>query len=348
MKITIIGAGNSGLAMAAHLSNEGHEVTLWNRSYKTIEKLIKTKTIYCEGVINGYVHVNNITTDIEKALDECELVMVTTPASAHGDIAKLIAQSSRRPQYILLNPGRTFGVIRFIKKLHEIDKTYEPVVAETQTIIYTCRKIEEDKVHILSLKEGVLLSTLDNSMSKKFIDILPTCIKNYFIPAKSIIETSIGNVGMILHCAPILLNSGWTESIHSTYKYYYDGITPTISKLLEKIDIERVTVSEKLGDKVETTAEWLRRTYSVEGASLYECVQNNRAYEKIDAPKSLNHRYIFEDVPCGLVPLEYVGKLLGVNMEYTTLIIDLANALMNEDFRKDSIKFDLNEIRKYV
>lgn len=348
MRITIIGAGNSGLAMAAHLSNEGNDVTLWNRSYETIEKLVETKTIYCEGVINGYVHINNVTTDIDEALNECDLVMVTTPASAHGDIAKLIARSKRKPQYILLNPGRTFGVIRFIKKLNEIDGTYKPIVAETQTIIYTCRKIEEDKVHILSLKEGVLLSTLDNSISKRFIDVLPTCIKRYFIPAKSIIETSIGNVGMILHCAPILLNSGWTESIHSTYKYYYDGITPTISKLLEKIDAERVSVSEKLGDKVETTAEWLKRTYSVTGESLYECVQNNIAYEKIDAPKSLNHRYIFEDVPCGLVPLEYVGKLLGLDMRYTTLIIDLANALMNEDFRKENINFDLDEIKKYI
>jgi len=32
MKITVIGAGNSGLAMAAHLAMEGYSVRLWNRS----------------------------------------------------------------------------------------------------------------------------------------------------------------------------------------------------------------------------------------------------------------------------------------------------------------------------
>ena len=36
MNITVIGAGNSGLAMAAHLSLNYNCVTLWNRSRETI------------------------------------------------------------------------------------------------------------------------------------------------------------------------------------------------------------------------------------------------------------------------------------------------------------------------
>lgn len=75
------------------------------------------------------------------------------------------------------------------------------------------------------------------------------------------------------------------------------------------------------------------RTYHVTGSNLYECIQNNEAYKTIDAPGSLKHRYIFEDVPCGLVPLESIGLKLGLNMGYTTLIIDLASKLLNFDFR---------------
>lgn len=148
------------------------------------------------------------------------------------------------------------------------------------------------------------------------------------------IQTSIGNIGMILHCAPLLLNAGWTESLSNTYKYYYDGITPTIGELIEKIDMERVEISVKMGYRVESAKEWLTRTYHVIGQNIYECIQNNKAYKNIEAPSSLYHRYIFEDIPCGLVPLEAIGKKLGVNMEYTTLIIDLASKLMGVDFRK--------------
>jgi opine dehydrogenase len=40
-----------------------------------------------------------------------------------------------------------------------------------------------------------------------------------------------------------------------------------------------------------------------------------------------------EDVPFGLVPLEAVGLYFGVDMSHTTLIIDLANKLLDVDFR---------------
>lgn len=170
-------------------------------------------------------------------------------------------------------------------------------------------------------------------MNKNIIESLPKCLHNYLKPAKSMIETSIGNVGMILHCAPLLLNAGWTESNNHMYKYYYDGITPSVGNLIEKIDNERIEVSKLLGSEVESTREWLKRTYMIEGDNLYECIQNNNAYKTIDAPASLKHRYIFEDIPCGLVPLESIGKSLGLPMHNTSLVISLASSILDVDFR---------------
>ena len=114
--------------------------------------------------------------------------------------------------------------------------------------------------------------------------------------------------------------------------------------MIEKIDNERVAVSEALGHKVESTKDWLIRTYHVTGSNLYECIQNNEAYKTIDAPGSLKHRYIFEDVPCGLVPLESIGLKLGLDMDYTTLIIDLASKLLNFDFRTTGRNLDYLDI----
>lgn len=147
-------------------------------------------------------------------------------------------------------------------------------------------------------------------------------------------ETSIGNVGLVLHCAPLLLNTGWTENESNIYKYYYEGITPIIGKLIDKIDQERVSVARALGLEIETARDWFKRTYHIEEETLYECIQNNEAYQTIDAPRSLEHRYIYEDIPCGLVPLEAVGKHLGLEMNTTRLIIDLASSLLDVDFRK--------------
>lgn len=334
MRVTVLGGGNSGLAMAAHLSKEGNEVILWNRSRETIEKILDTHTIYCEGVIEGGVKIDYVTNNIEKAIEGTDAILITTPANAHKELAEAIAKCIKGETLIVLNPGRTFGAFEFQEVYQKHNNKYKQTIAETQTIIYTCRKTGEDSVNIISLKSGVLISTFDASENKAIIERLPMRLHDHFIPAKSIIETSIGNVGMILHCAPLLLNTGWTESKNSSYKYYYDGITPSICALIEKIDQERVRVSKKLGSEVETTQEWLKRTYHVNGESLYECIQNNEAYRTIDAPCSIKHRYILEDVPYGLVPLEAIGKKLGLRMMHTSLIIDLASSLLDIDFRK--------------
>lgn len=354
MKVTIIGAGNSGIAMAAHLSQEGNKVTLWNRSRTTISKLMETHLIHCDGVVNGAIPIHIVTHDINIALEDPDIILITTPANSHKELAELIAKNIDKSTVIVLNPGRTFGALEFKNIYTKYNHKHSQIIAETQTIIYTCRKIDEDSVNIIAFKDSVLISSLDAELNETIIDYLPSCIREYFIPAESIIQTSIGNVGMVLHCAPLLLNSGWTESKSNIYKYYYDGITPTIGNFIEKIDMERILVSEILGSRVESTKEWLMRTYHITGDNLYECIQNNESYKTIDAPSSLNHRYVFEDIPCGLVPLEAIGIKLGLDMSCTTLIIDLAIKLMNINFREIGrnlayldIPSDKNELRNF-
>lgn len=335
MDIAVIGAGNSGLAMAAHLSSEGHRVRLWNRSRSNIEELIRTHVVRCQGVIQGDVAIHLVTDDMERAVSGSRIILITTPATSHKELSERLVDIVDSDALIVLNPGRTFGALEFSEVFGELRGMHNsPTIAETQTTIYTCRRTGPDSVDIISLKSGVLISTLDPQENDTVVAALPSCLQQRLIPAKSMIETSIGNVGMILHCAPLLLNTGWTESETSVYKYYYDGITPSVGRFIEKIDEERVMVSEALGTRVESTVEWLKRIYHVQGQSILECIRNNEAYRAIDAPRSLRHRYVLEDVPCGLVPLEFIGREMGFAMKYTGLTIDLASSLLDTDFRK--------------
>lgn len=335
MKITIIGAGNSGLAMAAHLSIEGHEVTLWNRTAENIQDLLINPIIHCSGVINGEAHIARVTSELRVALDEPEIIFVTTPAFSHARLAEQFAIYLTKKTTIILNPGRTFGALEFQYNFHKKNPFVNPIIAETQTILYTCRKITQNEVEIYALKHDVLISTISGEDNESLVKALPTGLQDKFIPAASMIETSIGNVGMIMHCAPILLNTGWVESENDDFNYYRTGISQTIAHFIEKMDNERIEVAKKLGHPIETAMEWMKRTYNLEGDNLYAVIQNNEAYATILAPRSLEHRYIMEDIPTGLVPLEAVGKELGLEMKAIGLIIDLASTLMEINFRKE-------------
>jgi opine dehydrogenase len=333
--IAILGAGNSGLAMAVHLAMEGYPVRLWNRWSDIIEPLLKSRIIKVSGVINGEAKLEMVSSDLSEVVDGVSTILIATPANAHCDIAELLAPYAKDDMFIVLNPGRTFGALEFTIGLEKYGCKHKPLVIETQTIIYTCRKTKLDQVSILAFKHDVLYSAVNHKINKDILNRFPKCLRTFLSPAESMIETSIGNVGMVLHCAPVLLNSGWIESPRTQFKYYYEGITPSVASLLEKLDAERLDVANELGNPIESTADWLRRSYKVEGSDLYECIQNNQAYQNIDAPTSLRHRYILEDVSCGLVPLEAIGHSLGLPMRMCGLIIDLANIMLETDFRKN-------------
>ena len=331
--IAIIGAGNSGLAMAAHLTLNNETVRLWNRSSENIKTLLTTRTVHCDGIIKADVVIEMITSDLKATLEDVELILVTTPANAHKDIASAISAYLNGGELIVLNPGRTFGAIEFMNVLKQSGCKSDIVAAETQTIVYTCRKTDSNSVVIYAMKNDVLISGLEPSINDSIIRRLPDCLQRYFIAADNMIQTSIGNVGMILHCAPTLFNTGRIENPHVNFKYY-ESITPSLAALLEKLDQERVEVSAKLGKTGETITQWMRRSYNIDADTLYDCIKKNIAYRAIDAPSSLRHRYILEDVPCGLVPLEAIGHKLGLNMKVTGIVIDNATKLLEINFRE--------------
>jgi opine dehydrogenase len=56
----------------------------------------------------------------------------------------------------------------------------------------------------------------------------------------------------------------------------------------------------------------------------------NRA---VKSPPALQHRYIYEDVGYGLVPMAALGRLAGVATPAMDLLIDLANLAIGADLR---------------
>lgn len=334
-KITIIGAGNNGLTMAAHLAYHGYDICLWNRSYETIEKIIKTKTTNISGEINAKTKITSATTSMQEALENSKIIFVTLPAHTHNELAVRMSPYIEPNSIVILNPGRTFGALEFYNVLKNENCENMPIIGETQTIIYTCRKTAPDAVSLLAFKTGTLFSCLNYNDFQKVINDLPPEIGKYYIKAKSFLETSLGNVGMILHCAPVLLNTGWIENKKARFLYYYDGITPSIAALLEKLDKERISVAEAMGVKIPSVQEWIYQSYNVKGINLFESIQLVESYHSIDAPQTLMHRYLFEDISTGLVPIEALGQRLGLKMKITSLIIDLASEMLNFDFREN-------------
>ena len=85
----------------------------------------------------------------------------------------------------------------------------------------------------------------------------------------------------------------------------------------------------------------------VSGKDLFECIRNNEAYREIDAPPTINTRYLYEDVPNGLVPVEAMGQEFGVPTPNISTIINLACSVMDVDYRRNGRKFTSEQLKEY-
>lgn len=275
-----------------------------------------------------------VTSDLKEAAKGSDLIMVVTPAFTHKMIAEKICEYLEEGQVVVLNPGRTGGALEFLNTLRSKGCTKDIVVAETQTLIYSARKTEPEKVQIYGIKKSVAVSCIPGN---RIGDVL-ALLKDYypqFKPAESVLETSLSNIGSMFHPTPILLNIGRIENDNRGYRYYWDGITPSVAKLIERLDSERLKVGEAYGIKLLSAYEWLNQCYEVKGDSLYERLQNNTAYGEIKAPTTIQARYMTEDVPMGLVPIAALGKAAGVETPIIDAVITLASSIYDKDFRSE-------------
>ena len=72
--------------------------------------------------------------------------------------------------------------------------------------------------------------------------------------------------------------------------------------------------------------------YDTVGEDLHEAIHNQPGYYGIKAPPTLNHRYIFEDVPMSLVPIASLGSRFGVSVRGMDSIIRIGCIVHRTDY----------------
>jgi opine dehydrogenase len=257
--------------------------------------------------------------------------MVVVPSSAHAEVARSMAPHLKDGQIIVLHPGRTCGAIEVAKVLRDEHCTADVTVSEAETFIDASRSDGPAQAHIFRIKEAVPLAALPATRTREVLDRIHEAYPQ-FIDGGNVLQTGLNNMGSIFHPALTLLNAGWIETTHGDYQFYIDGVSPSVARVLEVLDRERVTVGSSLGLRARDAMEWLKLAYDTTGGDLYEAIHNQEGYYGIKAPATLNHRYIFEDVPCSLVPIASLGGRFGVSVRGMDAIIRLACIVHRTDY----------------
>jgi opine dehydrogenase len=333
-RFTVAGAGHGGKAMAAHLSLKGFEVNLYNRTPEHIAALKARGGIELEsyeGGPHGFGELNIVTSEIEAAIEAADVVMVVVPSSAHANIARTAGPFLRDGQIVVLHPGRTCGALEFAKVIRDAGGKADVTISEAETFIYASRSDGPAQARIFRIKDAVPLAALPSNRTEQVLKVINPAYPQ-FIDGTNVLHTGLNNMGAIFHPALTLLNAGWIESTHGDFQFYIDGVTPSVARLLEVLDRERVTVASALGIRAQSAMDWLKMAYTTTGDDLHEAIHNQPGYYGIKAPNTLNHRYIFEDVPMSLVPIASLAQRYGVSVRGMESIIRMACIIHRTDY----------------
>lgn len=334
LRFCVLGAGHGGLAMAGHLGIMGFKVNLYNRGRRRLKSVSHRKGIKIEGEIKGFGKVELASNNIQECVENSDVLMVAVPANGHRYIARASAPYVQENQIVILNPGRTGGTLEFFQTFKEEGVTEFPFLAEAQTFLYTSRAIGPGHARIFSIKNSVPLATLPAYWIPGILKVINRAFPQ-FVPGDNVFKTSFDNIGAVFHPALTILTAAWIEETHGDFEYYVQGASPSVTKVLERLDKERLDVAAALGIKAMSARTWLYTAYHATGKNLHEAMHDNPGYMGIKAPDRLHHRYIDEDVPMSLVPMASIGKMLKVEVPTIKAIIHLAMIMRGKDFWKD-------------
>ena len=326
MKIAVIGGGNGAYAAAADLTEKGHEVRLWRRN---AEALRASKTITLKDADGERpVSIASVSPEIGDAIRGAELIFLPDPAFTQADNAKRVSPHLADGQVVFLAPG-TFG-----SWIMAQDVKADAAFAETGTLPWLTRKHGPSTTAITARATRLPTGVFPARKRERALAV----IKKIFPvePVEDALAGALLNAGPIIHPPLILMNAGPLEHFER-WDIHKEGTQPSIRRVTDALDAERVAVREALGYRAPHFP--LADHYRTDGD---EWMYGRRVHKKLTDSEDwrerivlTEHRYMREDVEYGLAFLVSVCEWAGVRCPVARGLLALGSAVVGRDLRRE-------------
>jgi opine dehydrogenase len=327
--VAVLGGGHGAVTAAGDLAARGFDVRLALRNRNRYAQLFETGKVTLEGAIESTSELEEVTDDHAAAMRGADLVLVVLPGNAQAEMAARIAPGVEEGQVICLITG-TFGAFLVGR---ELERAGAPAVAiaEMATLPYGSRVSGEASARVALIAEylptGVYPASETESALERIRPVYPAVE-----PYEDALSAGLINFDGALHGPLVCMNAGAVEGLPS-FDIHAEGASPAIVAVSIALDEERIALREALGY---TTNHWPIRDYYEKKNTFYgnNAFREARAKsvwkEKID----FEHRYVREDIGCGLALWSSLGRLLDVSTPLSDALLALINPILGIDFRE--------------
>ncbi len=334
MKIAVLGGGNGSFAAAGDMALAGHDVRLWRRDVEAVTTHNAAGGTITVKDFRGRheAKLSLITNDIAEAVRDAELILCPAPATAQPDIARALAPHLADGQVVFLPPG-TFGCYIFAKAQRDAGNRADAAFAETGTLPWLTRKHGPHEVAITIRAKRLPTGVLPLHLKDHALAVITRAFPGVIEDCGDALSGALMNAGPIIHPPLITMNAAPLEHF-PRWDIHKEGTQPSIRRVTDALDAERVAVREALGygpphfpladHYREDGEEWMY------GRKAHAPLVNSGDWREHIV--LTQHRYMLEDVRIGLSFLVSVGELAGVPTPLARAFLAIGGAICGEDF----------------
>lgn len=334
--IAVLGGGHGAHCMAADLTLQGHRVNMYEHPNcgERFRETLERGQIKLTGIgARGTARLHLVTTDIRQAMREAEIVNLVVPALAHEAFFAEMIPCLRDGQLVVVWAG-DFGSLRLRELIRRERPELKVTVVETNTLPYGARLTGPAEVELLLAAPRVTVAALPATRTAQILG----CLRPFWPvleAAPNVVVAALSNPNPICHPPGSLLNTGRIQYSGGQFYMYREGITEAVARVIRMVYEETASLARALGYEV---LQYQERDFRTPGSIMAVAFQapfdTQTVIGNVLGPKSIQDRYIVEDLPYGLVPMSQLGDVLGVETPLIDAIVTIGSAVCGIDFWK--------------
>jgi opine dehydrogenase len=330
--VTVVGAGAAGLALAATLVKQEVTVRLCNRSSATAEAIAANRGIIVRrtGGAPEVVCIEEVSENIPATVAGSPTVFMAVSGGAEEELLLGVLGALEDTRIIVLVSGRCGVALTCAEILQNSSLADYPLLVDL-SFPFVATRDAPGEVHIVGEKNWCPVAAEPSLRTCEGVAVLRSLLPN--------VGKLVTPLWMSLHCIPgvifpaIMICNASRLARGEDFAFYGEGAFADMGCLLEKIDNERIEIAEAVGVKPLSAFDWFQRAYGVQGSDLVGVISNSRHYSARRAPKTLQHRFLLDNIPLCVVPLVVLADRVGVATPMLNSVIELGSALTGKDLR---------------
>ncbi|MCC6531561.1 MAG: NAD/NADP octopine/nopaline dehydrogenase family protein [Burkholderiales bacterium] len=341
--VAVLGAGPIGRMTAAFLASQGHAAAIWSPSGQGSAPLAARSNLRGRGVIEytgalrGRAEVAVL--DVAEAVADYEVIVVALPGHAYAGVLPAILEHVGADHVVIASGALSLLALWIHERAGA--GTARPTVVSWGTTLGTARRVDDADVEINTLRSSFELAAIPAARGESALRLCESLFGARFRLVPNVLTTALSNINPVAHAAEALPNL--TRMERAEHWFLFDCLTPAAARIAEAIDRERLAIARAYGLEVRSLEEHYHLSYHVPRGSVAEIAAAIHARDGAPpGPKTLEHRYLLEDMPYGLVFYEALARLAGVAVPVMSAAITFAGAAYARDFRcENSLLADL-------